>query len=257
MAGTLPVLPGLRRGSTMVSAMEGRANTAVYEPVAASTAFEGTVERLGTAIKLGLLAPGERLPPERELACAAHHLALDPADGAAGPRRGRLPRGAARTRRRHLRRGRPPAATPSPAPELAAAGARSSTAGSPSRRAPRSSPRSARRPDQLEAMRQLIAQMAARGGFRRVPPGRHPLPPDPGGRHRHPADRRGHDRGAGRDDRADPRDPASAEVLAHANRQHGRLVAALEHHEGMRSVRLIEEHLRGTEHILAAFFPTS
>ncbi|HEX8714406.1 MAG TPA: FCD domain-containing protein [Solirubrobacteraceae bacterium] len=33
------------------------------------TAFEETVERLGTAIKLGLLAPGARLPAEREL-CA-------------------------------------------------------------------------------------------------------------------------------------------------------------------------------------------
>jgi DNA-binding FadR family transcriptional regulator len=31
------------------------------------TAFEETVERLGTAIKLGLLAPGSRLPAEREL----------------------------------------------------------------------------------------------------------------------------------------------------------------------------------------------
>jgi GntR family transcriptional repressor for pyruvate dehydrogenase complex len=48
--------------------MEGRATAAVFEPVAASTAFEGTVERLGTAIKLGLLAPGDQLPPERELA---------------------------------------------------------------------------------------------------------------------------------------------------------------------------------------------
>ena len=49
--------------------------------------------------------------------------------------------------------------------------------------------------------------------------------------------------------------PHPHEVLAHANRQHLRLVAALERHEAMRSVRLIEEHLRGTEHILAAFFP--
>ena len=31
------------------------------------TAFEETVDRLGTAIKLGLLEPGVRLPPEREL----------------------------------------------------------------------------------------------------------------------------------------------------------------------------------------------
>ena len=42
---------------------------AVFKPVRSQTAFEETVDRLGTAIKLGLLAPGERLPAEREL-CA-------------------------------------------------------------------------------------------------------------------------------------------------------------------------------------------
>jgi GntR family transcriptional regulator, transcriptional repressor for pyruvate dehydrogenase complex len=42
---------------------------AVFAPVRSQTAFEETVERLGTAIKLGLLAPGSRLPAEREL-CA-------------------------------------------------------------------------------------------------------------------------------------------------------------------------------------------
>jgi GntR family transcriptional regulator, transcriptional repressor for pyruvate dehydrogenase complex len=41
---------------------------AVFEPVQTATTFEETVERLGTAIRLGLLAPGERLPPERDLA---------------------------------------------------------------------------------------------------------------------------------------------------------------------------------------------
>jgi DNA-binding FadR family transcriptional regulator len=41
---------------------------AVFEPVETPTMFEETVERLGTAIRLGLLAAGQRLPPERELA---------------------------------------------------------------------------------------------------------------------------------------------------------------------------------------------
>lgn len=40
---------------------------AVFAVVRSQTAFEETVERLGTAIKLGLLAPGTRLPAEREL----------------------------------------------------------------------------------------------------------------------------------------------------------------------------------------------
>ncbi|MGH2915892.1 MAG: FadR/GntR family transcriptional regulator [Solirubrobacteraceae bacterium] len=42
---------------------------AVFAPVGSQTAFEETVQRLGTAIKLGLLEPGMRLPAEREL-CA-------------------------------------------------------------------------------------------------------------------------------------------------------------------------------------------
>ena len=41
---------------------------AVFQPVRPPTTFEETVERLGTAIRLGLLAPGSKLPPERELA---------------------------------------------------------------------------------------------------------------------------------------------------------------------------------------------
>jgi DNA-binding FadR family transcriptional regulator len=42
---------------------------AIFAPVRSQTALEETVDRLGTAIKLGLLAPATRLPPEREL-CA-------------------------------------------------------------------------------------------------------------------------------------------------------------------------------------------
>jgi GntR family transcriptional regulator, transcriptional repressor for pyruvate dehydrogenase complex len=41
---------------------------AVFERVHPPTTFEETVERLGTAIRLGLLAPGTRLPAERDLA---------------------------------------------------------------------------------------------------------------------------------------------------------------------------------------------
>jgi GntR family transcriptional repressor for pyruvate dehydrogenase complex len=41
---------------------------AVFMPVRPPSTFEETVERLGTAIRLGLLSPGSRLPPERELA---------------------------------------------------------------------------------------------------------------------------------------------------------------------------------------------
>jgi GntR family transcriptional repressor for pyruvate dehydrogenase complex len=46
----------------------GPALDAVFKPVHPPTTFEETVERLGTAIRLGLLPPGTRLPPERDLA---------------------------------------------------------------------------------------------------------------------------------------------------------------------------------------------
>jgi DNA-binding FadR family transcriptional regulator len=45
----------------------GSSADTVFAPVQSQTAFEETLERLGNAIKLGLLAPGERLPAEREL----------------------------------------------------------------------------------------------------------------------------------------------------------------------------------------------
>ncbi len=46
----------------------------VFAPVRSQTAFEETVERLGTAIKLGLLPPGTQLPAERAL-CAKFGIA--------------------------------------------------------------------------------------------------------------------------------------------------------------------------------------
>jgi GntR family transcriptional regulator, transcriptional repressor for pyruvate dehydrogenase complex len=45
---------------------------AVFKPVQPPTTFEETVERLGTAIRLGILPPGSRLPPERDLADELH-----------------------------------------------------------------------------------------------------------------------------------------------------------------------------------------
>ena len=44
------------------------ATSVVFRPVRAGNAFEETVERLLSVVKLGLLGPGDRLPPERELA---------------------------------------------------------------------------------------------------------------------------------------------------------------------------------------------
>src|SRR3954454_14283625 len=40
----------------------------VFEPVDASSTYEETVVRLGTAIRIGVLGAGAKLPPERDLA---------------------------------------------------------------------------------------------------------------------------------------------------------------------------------------------
>jgi DNA-binding FadR family transcriptional regulator len=54
------------RGGTAVPA--GVDLTAVLGPVRSQNTFEETVERLLAVIKLGVVGPGERFPPERELA---------------------------------------------------------------------------------------------------------------------------------------------------------------------------------------------
>ena len=41
----------------------------VFAPVRTTNAFEQTVERLGRAIRMGLLSPGEQLPSLRVTAC--------------------------------------------------------------------------------------------------------------------------------------------------------------------------------------------
>jgi DNA-binding FadR family transcriptional regulator len=62
-------------GAVALSPLESVASLeTVFAPVRSQTAFEETVERLGTAIKLGLLPPGTRLPAEREL-CARFGIA--------------------------------------------------------------------------------------------------------------------------------------------------------------------------------------
>ena len=77
---------------------------AVFTPVRPPTTFEETVERLGTAIRVGLLVLGSRLPAERELARGVGDLALDPSGGADDPGPERPPASHERPQRRHVRR---------------------------------------------------------------------------------------------------------------------------------------------------------
>jgi len=67
--------PGRLRAGCTVAGVEPTATVArtpaqeaVFQPVEPPTTFEETVERLGTAIRLGILSPGSRLPAERDLA---------------------------------------------------------------------------------------------------------------------------------------------------------------------------------------------
>ena len=63
----------------------GAALEAVFKPVRPPTTFEETVERLGTAIRVGLLAPGSRAAARAPARRGAADLALDPAPGAHHP----------------------------------------------------------------------------------------------------------------------------------------------------------------------------
>ena len=89
---------------TFCSMQRDAALEAVFKPVRPPTTFEETVERLGTAIRLGLLPAGSRLPAERDLAGAARDLALDAARGADHAGAERPSRRAAGAHRGHVRR---------------------------------------------------------------------------------------------------------------------------------------------------------
>lgn len=52
----------------MAASSGGAGGFAAFHPVRAGNAFEETVEQLLRAVKLGAVLPGDRLPPERELA---------------------------------------------------------------------------------------------------------------------------------------------------------------------------------------------
>ena len=60
--------------------LQSRASEALFRAVRTGNAFEETVERLLQAIRLGVVAPGERLPAERDLATRLGVAAIDAAN---------------------------------------------------------------------------------------------------------------------------------------------------------------------------------
>src|SRR3954463_4749559 len=226
----------------------------VLEPVARPSMFEETVARLGTAIRVGLLAPGTQLPPEREL---AEQL------------------GISRSTLRHAlttlvqsgllasARGRGGGTFVVPRPPLVSGEA--TALGEDVR-------------DVLDhrlAVETGAAVLASERRARTDPAKLRAL----GGGQGRPDDFEGHPRGhhrfhiglaeASRSARlvASMTEvqgqmselisviPHPEEVLTHSNAQHGRLVRCLERREAGASVELLREHLAGTEHILEGLMP--
>jgi GntR family transcriptional regulator, transcriptional repressor for pyruvate dehydrogenase complex len=228
---------------------------AVFEPVQPPTTFEETVERLGTAIRLGILGPGTRLPSEREL---AEQLGIS---------RSTL-RQAITTlvQSGHLMsvRGRgggtfvvqePPLAEGSPTGpvredwrevlDLRAA----IEVGTATLAADRASD------DDFSRMRECVDRMAAASEFddyRRADIRFHMAIAEASGVPRLV--------GLVGEVEAEVSELIAhiahpPEVLDHSNAEHARMIEALERHDATRAVRLLRRHLDGTVHILGGLFP--
>jgi len=228
---------------------------AIYAPVRSQTAFEETLERLGTAIKLRLLEPGARLPAEREL-CARLGVSRSTLRQAltALVQSGHL----------HAVRGRgggtfvsdrPPPADP-PSRDLLAHWRdacdvrRSVELGVAAIAAERASP------DALAPLDELVAQMDEVvddfAAYRRADVRFHIGLAEATGSMRLVS--------AMTDAQSEMTDLIAyiahpAEVLGHSNDQHARLLAAVRRRDAAAAAQLMSEHLLGTEHVLAGLLP--
>ena len=227
----------------------------VFAPVRSQTAFEETVERFGTAIKLGLLPPGTRLPAEREL-CTRLGIARSTLRQAltALTQSGHV----------HATRGRgggtfvsdpqPPADPPSPemlarwretcdrrlAVELGIALLAAERA----------------QPEHVAALEQLVVELgglledfaAYRQADIRLHVGLAEAADSPS-----LVRATTETQGAMTDLIAYIAHPP--QVLASSNAQHRRLVRAVSRGDSQRAMRAMAEHLQGTEHVLAGLLP--
>jgi len=227
----------------------------VFAPVRSYTAFEETVDRLGTAIKLGLLAPGSQLPAEREL-CARLGIARSTLRQAltALAQSGHVFATRGRAGGTFVSDPLPPADPPSPrmlaqwretcdrrlAVELGVAVLA----------AERAEPADLDALDEVaEALEGALEDFAAyRQADIRLHVG---LAEATGSTHlvRAMTDVQG----AMTDLIAYIAHPP--QVLSSSNAQHRRLLAAVRKHDTMRAVLAMSEHLQGTEHVLAGLLP--
>jgi DNA-binding FadR family transcriptional regulator len=227
----------------------------LFAPVQSTTAFEETLERLSVAIKLGLLAPGQRLPAEREL-CEQLGIARSTLRQAL----------TALVQSGHLVavRGRgggtfvadcPPEPAPPSAESLRCWRETCDTRfavelGVAALAADRASL------DQVAQLSALVAVMDAGLGdfviYRQADVQFHIGLAEATGSPPLVA--------AMRDSQGAMSDliaqiPHPAEILGWSNRQHARLVDCLERHDATNAVRVMKDHLRGTEHVLAGLLP--
>jgi GntR family transcriptional regulator, transcriptional repressor for pyruvate dehydrogenase complex len=238
-------------------ALPGTSSATVFAPVQSQTAFEETLERLGTAIKLGLLQPGDRLPAEREL-CRQLGISRSTLRQAltALVQSGHLYAARGRSGGTFVADPQPPAEAPSLAllggwrescdqrlaVELAVAVLAAERA-TPAALAPLDDLVVAmeatledftefRRADVLwhiglaeaaESQRLIAAMTEAQG-----------LMSDLISYIAHPP-----------------------ELLSWSNQQHARMLAAVRKRDGDRAMRIMAEHLKGTEHVLAGLLPSA
>ena len=227
---------------------------AVFQPVRPPTTFEETVERLGTAIRLGLLAPGSKLPPERELAGEL-----------------RISRSTLRealttlTQSGHLiaQRGRSGGTFVAEAPPLAELESEPIGQGTWSVLEHRVAIETgatilacerAEAPD-LERLDELVEKMAEAGDFEdyRRADIRFHIGVAEAARSPRLVTEMTEVQGAMTDLIALIAHPD--QVLTHSNAQHHQLVQLMRRHDAGRAVGLMRDHIEGTEHILAGLLP--
>jgi GntR family transcriptional repressor for pyruvate dehydrogenase complex len=237
--------------------LPGASTATVFAPVQSQTAFEETLERLGTAIKLGLLQPGERLPAEREL-CRQLGISRSTLRQAltALVQSGHLHAARGRSGGTFVAESPPPAAAPSPA---LLAGWRDAC-------------------DQRLAVELAVAVLAAERAdeaalapldecvsamdetlehfpeFRQADVRWHIGLAEAAGSPRLVA--------AMTEAQGQMSDLISyiahpPELLAWSNQQHAKMLAAVRKRNGDRAMRIMAEHLKGTEHVLAGLLPTA
>jgi GntR family transcriptional repressor for pyruvate dehydrogenase complex len=228
----------------------------LFAPVRSQTAYEETLERLGTAIKLRLLEPGARLPAEREL-CRQMGISRSTLRQALTTlvQSGHLTATRGRSGGTFVADVPPPLDAPSAA-ELA--GWRDAC-------------------DQRLAVELAVAVLAAERAERGELGPLHELVAEmEGALEDFPAYRQADVRwhiGLAETTGSRPLVTAMTEaqgqmsglishiahppeLLAWANQQHGRMLTAVSRRDGVRCTRIMTEHLQGTAHVLAGLLPS-